>query len=385
MLKKYKEFEKTFYDEILKWFKETHVRDKIVYSRFNVLAKEHGPVVFQVLFDIIANLKIEPEESRKLWDQTWLFKSKLEERLKNKIDFRVALLEYLLETNQKLKNPKIIELSLFEKTQNSLVVDELTGLYNFRFLENQLRYEVAKSLRFNTEFSIIFIDIDNFKIVNDIYGHELGNTVLKKIAKILIKNIRTTDIAFRFGGDEFVVFLQNTRKRDSFTVAESLRKSVETELTIPQNKSIHITISAGIASFPADADSQNALMKNADQALLFSKQNGKNCINFFSSLLRGHKRIHLKKKIYVGAFSCNVCPLPLVDLSKTGISFKTKTAYETGSYCQVFFKKNSSESFLIKIIRVIENKGDYLIGGMFIDMNEGKCQLLKKYLSFNSN
>ena len=381
MTKRSCEFEKTFYEETMKWLKAPRTRDKKAHDRFDALSREHGPVVFQVVFDIIANLKLSPEEAQKLWGEVWEFKAKMEESLKDRIDFRAALLEYLLGINRKLKSPKIIELSLFEKTQNALIIDELTGLYNFRFLENQLKYETAKSRRFGSQFSIIQMDLDQFKAINETYDHELGDRVLSGVAQTLSRNVRATDMVFRLNGDEFVAFLQNTGKKDALAVAEALRNQVEKDYNSYENKKLGLTLSAGIASFPSDADNPETLLQNARKALLFSKGNGKNRISLYSNHLRTFKRVHLKKKILLEAFSYDLKQAALVDLSKTGISFRTKTAYEPGSYCQVYLETGSSEPLLIRIVRVIEQKGFYLTGGMFLDLNETRLKILKKFIA----
>ncbi len=180
-------------------------------------------------------------------------------------------IRYAMERNRLLK--KIRELA---------VRDALTGLYNRRELHRFLDYELVKSKRYNHPFSVLLIDIDHFKEINDKFGHRTGDEILQEVAQVLLHHTRGCDLPARYGGDEFIIVLPETPAGQAWYGAERLRKVVES-LTIhserasqPEEK-LDITISTGIAEFPADASTVETLIDLADQALYQAKHQGCNC------------------------------------------------------------------------------------------------------------
>ncbi len=153
--------------------------------------------------------------------------------------------------------------------------DGLTGLYNHRHFHERLEQEIARSSRFGTVFSIIFADIDLFKVYNDNYGHLAGDEVLRRIGEYIKSSIRSIDIAARYGGEEFAIILPETRLIDTQVVAERIRKTIETKTT---SRAMPVTVSIGVASWPIDGVMKEELINRADRALYLAKQNGRNRI-----------------------------------------------------------------------------------------------------------
>jgi diguanylate cyclase (GGDEF)-like protein/putative nucleotidyltransferase with HDIG domain len=151
--------------------------------------------------------------------------------------------------------------------------DGLTGLYNHRHFHERLEQEVARGSRFGNIFSLIMLDIDLFKTYNDIYGHQAGDRILRRLAEHIKGSIRTIDMAFRYGGEEFAVILPETKLDDAYNVAERIRKTVETKMS---SKAIPTTVSLGAASWPADGVTREEIISSADAALYQAKQNGRN-------------------------------------------------------------------------------------------------------------
>jgi len=155
--------------------------------------------------------------------------------------------------------------------------DFLTGLYNRRFIMEVLELEFQRMRRKKGYLSLIILDIDHFKRVNDIYGHPQGDQVLISLAEILQADLRPYDIAARFGGEEFIVLLPETRLAQGFETAERLRKKVAAAKFSPPLENLAITISLGLASSPEmPIDSIHDLIKEADDALYRAKENGRN-------------------------------------------------------------------------------------------------------------
>ena len=160
----------------------------------------------------------------------------------------------------------------FARIQQLVITDELTGLYNASYLLDFLDYELSRARRYNTHLSVIFIDLDHFKDVNDTHGHLVGSRLIHEIGRLIHENIRKSDMAARYGGDEFVIVLPNTPKTGALTLAKNLRDKVRsTDFLTSQGLDIRITASFGLASYPTDADSKLSLVRLADKAMYAAK------------------------------------------------------------------------------------------------------------------
>ncbi len=159
-----------------------------------------------------------------------------------------------------------------KKLKKLATIDSLTEIYNRYKIDDAINIQIARYRRYKEIFCIFMFDIDNFKIVNDTYGHDVGDRVLKALSRLVLNHIRTTDIFGRWGGEEFVIILENTRKEEAFVIAEKLRKIVEASLIDGKYK---ITISIGVAQYE-DPESREELVKKVDEALYRAKENGRN-------------------------------------------------------------------------------------------------------------
>lgn len=177
-----------------------------------------------------------------------------------------------------------------EKLQHLGLTDPLTGINNRRFFDQRLIEEVTTVIRENTEISCLFIDIDHFKSINDKYGHQVGDYILKEVAKIIRQLLRSTDIVARYGGEEFTVLLAHKGKQKAIEIAERIRKTIEKQaFTIVKNEDIAITTSIGINTFNPDKCKNNIhevaslFVEHADLALYKAKNNGRNRVEFYNS------------------------------------------------------------------------------------------------------
>lgn len=171
----------------------------------------------------------------------------------------------------------IEESVIFEKMA---ITDALTGLYNRRFLKNRLEEELNRSIRQQLNLTILFIDLDHFKIYNDQCGHIAGDEVLRKTAGIIKSSVRDMDIVARYGGEEFCAILPGTSKTESLAVAERIRAGIEKE-AFPEEENLplgRLTTSIGVASFPEDGHTFTSLVHAADVALYQAKTTGRNTI-----------------------------------------------------------------------------------------------------------
>ena len=155
--------------------------------------------------------------------------------------------------------------------------DELTGIYNVRAFNALANRTHKQSLRYGHAYSVVMVDSDNLKTVNDEYGHEAGNRLLKMTVNCIQHLLRETDVLARYGGDEFVLLLPQTKADGAFEVAERIRKAIAASPLDTRGKPVVTTVSAGIAAFPAHAEELSVVMNRADQALYNSKKRGRNC------------------------------------------------------------------------------------------------------------
>ena len=170
---------------------------------------------------------------------------------------------------------------LLGRLKQLTITDELTKVYNVRYFWSRLRHEIIRSRRYQQPCSCLMCDLDHFKSVNDVYGHDCGDKVLWHIAQTIKSMTREVDVVARYGGEEFVVILPNTDMRGAFACAEHIRRKTEITPLPVGDTSICITISIGVASLSREVDNEETFQRQADQALLRAKQDGRNrvCIH----------------------------------------------------------------------------------------------------------
>ncbi len=160
-----------------------------------------------------------------------------------------------------------------EEAERMANTDALTGLFNRRYFQQRLKEEIARCSRFGDIFSLVFLDVDLFKQYNDTYGHLAGDEILKLLGQVIVRSIRTIDIGFRYGGDEFAILLPGTPLNGATRVAERIRQGVQ---TATGNIGVAQTCSLGIASWPTDGLTGEEITRAADAALYDAKQSGRN-------------------------------------------------------------------------------------------------------------
>ncbi|HEY5514144.1 MAG TPA: diguanylate cyclase [Geomonas sp.] len=183
------------------------------------------------------------------------------------------LLEQLKRANEELQE---VNSALKEMA----VRDGLTSLYNHRYFQEALALEIARSQRYAKQCSVVFMDVDNFKVYNDSNGHPEGDRLLKTLSDILMGHLRCSDLAARYGGEEFVLLLPETSKEAALRIAEGVRAMVEQEHFPGREKQPLgcVTVSIGVASYPQDGGDAPAVLACADQLLYKAKHGGRNAV-----------------------------------------------------------------------------------------------------------
>ncbi len=187
----------------------------------------------------------------------------------------------LSSTNETLQRQLVEVQSLQAKLTEQVIRDPLTGLYNRRYLDSIVARELARCEREAKHLSIMMVDVDHFKKVNDTYGHQGGDEVLKKLATFFQEKVRASDVACRYGGEEFLILLPNMSPDIAFARANNWRAEFERICVMFGDIPIRATLSIGIASYPHHGETADLLTRNADEALYQAKSEGRNRVVLF--------------------------------------------------------------------------------------------------------
>ncbi|MCG9873522.1 MAG: GGDEF domain-containing protein [Leptospiraceae bacterium] len=241
-----------------------------------------NPASLSHLIYLLTNISLTHKEARILLDKTFEMRIAMSKCLNRPVDFRVSLLDLLINEKDFIHNPKVIEIKLYLEQERKTVIDYLTGLYNKRYFDDALIREFNQAKRHKRNLSILLIDIDDFKKVNDTYGHGMGDEVLKNLAIIIQKNTRKEDTICRTGGEEFTLLLPDTPSEGAFKVGEKIRIEFNNE----KLGSDFLSFSGGVSVFPIDSDKAEEIVYLADKAMYYSKYLGKNQISIMNPNIR---------------------------------------------------------------------------------------------------
>lgn len=214
------------------------------------------------------------DEAKSLWNNIICHLSDLNQKLRRNVGVSVATIDYLSNIRNKLSTPVIIEEGKSEFITKTTTQDELTGLYLRAVFDAVLKQNIEETNRNNTSLCMLMIDIDDFKTVNDTYGHLQGDNVLKIIGSTISDFARKMDFPARYGGEELAIIMPKADKEQAFKAAERIRKKIA-QLRF---KGFSVTVSIGISQANRDANTPDKLIHAADTALYEAKNKGKNCV-----------------------------------------------------------------------------------------------------------
>lgn len=373
-------------EKLYKVLYQVDLGSQVLETTLESLEQKYQDSVYSELIFLLSELRFEPAEAKRHWVQINGHRDSMQERLGTALDLRVAIVSYFVEINRQLKNPKIIELKVFEQTKASVYRDELTGLYNFRFFREYVMREVQRRERHAPPLSLVMIDIDNFKSYNDRNGHEAGNAVLSSVAHLLSDALRQTDVAARYGGEEFVLLLPATPKTGALLVAERARASVEGHgfahgESQPGGK---LTVSVGIATYPGDARGVDELIRHADSALYVAKASGKNQVHLYGENRRSHTRIDASLEGRFRPLEVEGRPMKTLNISEGGLVFLGNTQLAVDALVGISFNvppHNQGVSAAGRVIRVKETEEGWFETVLsIIDMPREDQRVLSGYI-----
>lgn len=239
---------------------------------------------YSAIINFLTGLDIPDDEAKEHCCNIVEHRRQLSEKITRDVGFRVAALDYLYNKMRLLKNPKFIEIADFERILAKSKEDTKLGCYNISYFNTIVHNEIKRAERYGQCFSIIIIDLDDFKAINDTYGHLFGDKILKQFVMVIKQNLRSEDVLARYGGDEFIILLPQTGRIGARAMAERIKHRLEKYFNSKEYHNAVVHFSAGIATYPYDAEDYETLLECADKALYKSKFLGKNMIcDYFES------------------------------------------------------------------------------------------------------
>jgi len=312
--------------------------DDLFIAKLSELITSDGDVVCQAIFEVFADVEFPPARAERYWECLLVHRSEMMRALGRPTSVVAVMCDYFATQNNAIFEPKLVEMAAYENIILQSTHDNLTGLYNRQYFTNVVAQHFSLAKRNQTDLSILFIDVDDFKDVNDMYGHVIGDQALREISRVISEEIRQSDIAARYGGEEFIVLLPFTNSLEALVLAERMRANIEKCKLDVNDKAFTITISGGIASYPVNAQNVDDLISFADSALYHAKGAGKNNIALFKEDNRRFVRIDLRRTIQVKELGFSQLDAFLgkgKDICVGGILFENNRPLKIGTKIQI--------------------------------------------------
>ena len=366
-----------------------------VFDKLNSLVKKHGSTACQIIFQEVADLHFTQIEASTYWSKIYKHSLWLNKKLGRPIPLVAAICDYFSRHKKKFINtPKLTTHDRYENLINHSTIDHLTGLFNRNCFSDTLSHLLALTQREGNELSLVFFDLDDFKKINDTYGHQVGDFVLRALGQLILHSIRQSDIALRYGGEEFVVLMPNTDSNDALKLSNRIRKNLTKKPLVEDGVKIDITISGGVAVYPLHAKTADELIYFADSALYRAKGAGKNNVKVFKNENRHCFRVPFLKKLKVKEMNfdgASVLEGTCRDICFGGILFENSQSFAPNTYIQLNIELNTGDPTLLfgTVVRVTSiSDGRYAIAVSFSfgDMERmAKAEISRLIEEYNGN
>ncbi len=270
----------------------------------------------QRFFRSIAQIELTETQSLDFWDQALARKRELSESIGKRVALQAALVDVLASTGQ-LRLPILMEYEELRKLQINATTDPLTTLYNRRFFDDYFEKELNRSIRYTHKLALVVFDLHRFKDVNDRFGHPQGDALLQMAAATLRKSLRTSDYAFRIGGDEFALLLPQSDTEQAATLSRRLRAAYASSIE-PLNLRIPLALDYGLAVYPEDGELQEVLIRVADERLYQLKNETRASASAPPAGVSSRAAIPEPKKKVEPPVAPPIEPPPIAEVKKTG-------------------------------------------------------------------
>ncbi len=342
---------------------------------------------YSSIIRLLTHLEFEEEEARGHWQGIEGHQKELARQLGRDVGLQVTALDYFYNLHDKLRNPKLIEIDSFLATEKNAVTDGLTGLYNRHFFDSSMRREIKRADRHGLTFSLVLLDLDNFKQVNDRHGHRVGDEALCACSQIIRDSVREIDVPCRYGGEEFALILPGAERAGAFIVSERIRGDVEERFRTGsvRNGPLNLSLSGGVSIYPIDSSTEEDLFNMADQALYRSKREGKNRITLHPDEKRNFPRFEAKKTLVFriaepgrdGELESHT-----KNLSQSGALVESHAPMSVGLELELVIRRpDKSQTFKGRVVRIEEvDQGKdkrYEVGIVFLAESEQELRELQ--------
>ncbi len=348
---------KTINSRILNSYAEANSDDDFVHQ-LDGIANTEGEAAYQSFFSLLTDHRVEPSQAKEKWLAVVDHRRQLSQSLGRPVNLLSAICDSFSSEEDSLNNLKLTKISTHNRIIKEATHDSLTGLLNKNYFYDSLAQQLALAARNQNELSLLFIDIDDFKSINDSHSHVTGDSVLKETAELIQKAVRECDVAVRFGGEEFVIIMPNTNCIDALILANRLRLAVQKyRYKEESSESLLITISCGIAAFPVHAKNAEDLIRYADHAMYQAKGAGKNNVCLFKDENRRYLRIPISKHVQIKELGFSVSPEYTgicKDIGIGGILFQNEELIPIGANMQINIELSKEKPLLLigTVVRV---------------------------------
>jgi GGDEF domain-containing protein len=294
LFKELRELEEQGIDLIEVLGQDRHLRSPDDLQAILRLLDRPGEDLYTELLYLLTHRRFSPAQAAAIWGAVIRHKKQMAERLGRPVAFRVAALDFLTGKNPQLRGARLIGREEMEALLGHINIDEVTAVYTRRYFNERLIAEVSRARRYGSALSLLVIDLDDFKRVNDQEGHPAGDSLLRRVGRLLTQSTRQSDAVCRYGGDEFAVILPETSGSEAYTLAERIRAAAPLVASGdgtgqpaagggsgsarggPARAAIGFSI--GGATFPVDCEEAQELVEIADRQCLLAKREGKNAV-----------------------------------------------------------------------------------------------------------
>lgn len=336
---------------------------------------------------LLTHLEYQEVDAQRHWAAIEEHRERLSDQLGRDTGLQVAVLDYFFNLHPRLQSPKIIEIAAFLAKEKDASTDSLTGLFNRNYFNVSLRRETIRAQRYGLTFSLVMLDIDDFKKVNDRHGHLVGDDALSACSEVIRKSVREIDVPCRYGGEEFALILPETSRSGAFIVSDRIRTDVESLFSqqLIREQRLDLSVSGGVAIFPIDSASEDGLVTMADRALYLSKAEGKNRITLHAEEKRRSPRFETIRTLTFQAPASEKSEeltSQTKNLSKDGALLESGVPLTIGTELSLLIQQ-PHHKFVIKgkVVRLQEyqhgSSKKYDVGIAFVAESEDELKQLK--------
>ena len=351
----------------------------------DLLVQQEGRSACKIILEVLMHREFNAEEAAQYWWEIVDHHRTLSASLGRPVSLAVAVCDYFSLHDKGINFPKLIDVHEFEAMHSERQFDFLTGLHNRQAMEMALSREFSRAERYQRKLSVLFLDLDSFKEINDQHGHLAGDKMLQHVGRILARNKRAVDIAARYGGDEFVMLLPDTDKKEALAQAERIRAEISQEILAVEGKEVRLTVSGGIATYPDDALSDKGVFKCADEALYQAKHLGRNSVLLYESEKRLAKRVDITAPLTVTQIDAepfDLLPMQSKNMSCSGVLLDSNVPISRGTLLELEItlgdRKLTIQGEVVRMEKLGQERFD--IGVSFLMAQGATDTVLRDYL-----